>query len=73
MPAQGSALAWYRRAAQIAIVALILALPPGELVAQPLDTGTSAFAYERSGFWLRIGFGYGGIDITCDVCTFDRE
>jgi hypothetical protein len=27
----------------------------------------------REGFWIGFGFGYGGLDITCDGCEVDRE
>lgn len=53
-----------------------LLLWAASIQAQPLETGPqtgSRYAYERSGFWLRVGFGYGGLDFTCEGCEVDRE
>ncbi len=30
-------------------------------------------AQTREGFWIGFGFGYGGLDITCDGCDVSRE
>ncbi|HEX5632843.1 MAG TPA: hypothetical protein VFX50_06420, partial [Gemmatimonadales bacterium] len=27
----------------------------------------------RDGFFFGVGFGYGGLELTCDGCDFDRE
>lgn len=61
---------------RLSYLLVALALGPTALSAQPLDPGASArsaFAYNRSGFWLRLGFGYGGLDFTCQGCEVDRE
>lgn len=59
----------------LCIASLLLVSSP-DLRAQPLDAGPTEgarTAYERGGFWLRLGFGYGGLDFTCEGCEVDRE
>lgn len=57
-------------------IAGVFLLASPDLRAQPLDVGRqdrARFAYERGGFWLRLGFGYGGLDFTCEGCDVERE
>lgn len=57
-----------------ALMAFVLVLAPGLGHAQPIGaSGPAGDGYERSGFWLRLGFGGAGLDLVCDGCRFDRE
>lgn len=49
--------------AALAVVLTVMAAFP--LLAQRPQT--------REGFWIGFGFGYGGLDLTCDGCEIDRE
>ena len=46
----------------------------GSLAAQPIgESAERSSGYARSGFWLRLGFGAVGLDLTCDGCQIDRD
>ena len=49
-----------------AVLSLLLTLA----IAVP---GSAQRAQTREGFWIGFGFGYGGLDITCELCEVDRE
>lgn len=62
------------RLACAALWALVPGLLPAGLEAQPIEPrGPAAGGYERSGFWLRLGFGGAGLDFVCDGCDVERD
>jgi hypothetical protein len=49
------------------------AVLPLLLVFAVATPGSAQKPQTREGFWIGFGFGYGGLDITCDGCEVDRE